>query len=70
MTKNFKSYLKLDETKFQGKYLIFIKGKLFKAGKNLLKILAAAKKTYPNETPLITKPLVGENYVLHDNFQV
>ena len=68
MTKNFKSYLKFNESKYKGKYLVFIKGKLFKAGKNLLKIIEEARKKYPTEVPLITKPLTGETYVLNDNF--
>lgn len=68
MTKNFKSYLKLDESKYKGKYLVYVKGKLFKAGKNLLRIMDEVKKKYPKEIPLITKPLAGESYVLDDNF--
>lgn len=64
MTKNFKAYLKFDETKYKGKYLVFVKGKLFKAGKNLLKIIEEVRKKYPSEAPLIAKPLTGESYVL------
>ena len=67
MTKNFKSYLKSDETPYKGKYMVFIKGKLFKDGKNLLKIIAEAKEKYPHEIPFIAKPLAGESYVLHDH---
>ena len=68
MTKNFASYLKFNESKYKGKYLVFVKGKLFKAGKNLLKIIEEAKIRYPKEIPLITRPLTGENYVLNDCF--
>ena len=65
MTKNFSAYLKFDESKYKGKYLIFVKGKLFKAGANLLKMLEEARKKYPKEIPLISKPLTGENYILN-----
>ncbi|OGC05180.1 hypothetical protein A2276_04495 [candidate division WOR-1 bacterium RIFOXYA12_FULL_43_27] len=68
MTKNFKSYLKFNESKYAGKYVVFIKGKLFKAGNNLLKMIEEAKKKYPKEVPLITKPLSGESYILNDHF--
>ncbi len=68
MTKNFKAYMNFDDKKFQNKYLVFIKGKLFKAGKDLLKILQEAKKKYPKERPLIAKPLSQGNYVLNDCF--
>lgn len=68
MTSNYKHYLKSDESKYKGKYIVYIKGKLFKAGKDLLKIIKDAKKKYPSEIPLITKPLAGESYVLNDHF--
>lgn len=64
MTSNFKAYLNFDESKYKGKYLVFIKGKLFKAGTNLLRILTEAKGKYPKETPLIARPLIGESYIL------
>lgn len=68
MTRNFKSYLKFNESKYAGKYVVFIKGKLFKAGKDLLKMIEDAKKKYPKETPLIAKPLNGESFILNDHF--
>ncbi|OGC09160.1 hypothetical protein A3J90_07710 [candidate division WOR-1 bacterium RIFOXYC2_FULL_37_10] len=68
MTKNFKSYLKFDDKKYKDEYIVFIKGKLFKAGKDLLKILKEFKKKYPKETPFIAKPLGCGNYILNDNF--
>ena len=68
MTKNFKAYLKTDVKKYKGKYLVYIRGKLFKAGTDLLKIIEEAKRKFPKEVPFITRPLTGESYILHYNF--
>jgi len=68
VTKSFKSYLKFSDQKYRDKYLVFAKGKFFKAGKNLLKILQEFKKKHPKETPFIAKPLGQGNYVFHDYF--
>ena len=68
MKDNFHAYMKFDESKYKGKYLVFIKGRLFKAGKNLLKIIQDVKDKYPKEIPLVVKPLTGETYILHDHF--
>ena len=59
MNKNFQAYQKLNlfnQRRFKpGAYIVFVKGKLFRQGKELGKILTAAKSKYPQETPLVAK---------------
>ena len=63
-TKNYKAFLRLDEKKFRGKYVVFVKGKLFKAGKNIIQILKGAKHQFPNDIPFIAKVPAGGMMVL------
>lgn len=59
MNKNFATYQKLklsDSRKFKaGDYVVIVDGKLFRKGKDLAKILSDAKRSYPQDTPLVTK---------------
>jgi len=59
MNKNFVAYQKLklsDARKFKaGEYVVIVGGKLFRKGKNLVKILNQAQKKHPQDTPLVTK---------------
>lgn len=59
MNKNFVAYQKLkfgDERKFKaGEYVVIVGGKLFRKGKNLVKILNEAQKKHPKDIPLISK---------------
>lgn len=59
MNKNFVAYQKLklsDARKFKaGEYVVIVGGKLFRKGKNLVKILNEAQKKHPKDIPLISK---------------
>ena len=56
MTKAYKKFLKLDETKFNaGEYIIMIEDKVVKHGKKLKKLMKEVRQKYPNQRPFIAK---------------
>jgi len=64
MTKNFKAFLKLNEKKFKGKYVVFIRGKLFKAGENIEKIIKEVRSKFPKDMPFVAKVPAEEAMIL------
>lgn len=50
---NRQRFLSLDPTKYLGRYIVIVAGKLIGADKDLGKLMARARKEYPDEVPYI-----------------
>ena len=55
MDKNMEAYLTLDTEGMEGKYLVFVDGKLVAKGKDLRRMLARVRRQYTGEVPCIVK---------------
>jgi len=55
MSKNFQAYLKLKKKGLEDKYVVIVKGKVVRKGKDIEKLLANVKKKFPKESPLVAK---------------
>ena len=52
---NGRCYRSLDPKKHGGKYVVISGGKLIGSGRDLTKLLAAARRRHPRETPFVAR---------------
>ncbi|MBR9699364.1 succinyl-CoA synthetase subunit alpha [Candidatus Woesearchaeota archaeon] len=55
ISSNYDWFVKTDLSKYSGKWLAIIDKEVVASGKDAKKIIAEAKKKYPNKRPFITK---------------
>ena len=61
--KNYNLFLKLDLSKYIGKWIAICEGKIICEGINMKKVFGEAKKTCPNKRPLIVKVPESETMI-------
>jgi len=55
MTKNFETYLRLDKTDLENKYVVIINGEIVAKGKDIENMLEKVRRKYPHEMPFVAK---------------
>jgi len=56
MNENYKAYLKADLDKYEGQWVVFVKGSMVSAGDDLKGIVEAARKEYGKDiVPFVVK---------------
>ncbi len=55
MTNNFTAFMKLDKSRYKGKYVVLVDGKMVGHGQDIESMLAKTRKKYPRKTPLVAK---------------
>ena len=55
MSKNFETYLGLDKTGLENKYIVIIDGEVIYKGEDIENTLNNIRKKYPNEIPFVAK---------------
>lgn len=52
---NWQRYQSLNPRRYAGKYVVIAAGKLIGSGRNLTKLLAAARRTNPSDIPFVAR---------------
>lgn len=55
MSRNFRSFLKLDVSSLADQYVVFMDEKLVAKGKDIVLMLKNTRKKYPGKTPFVAK---------------
>ena len=55
MSKNFETFLELDEKGLENQYIILVKVRVVAKGFDIEKMLARVRKKYPKTTPFVAK---------------
>jgi hypothetical protein len=55
MSKNFEAYLKLDDEKYLGKYIVMVDQKVVASGKDIVSLLKDTRRKFPRKTPFVAK---------------